>query len=237
MKIKHILLCFIAVASLAANAQSRTPYDLKVNNFTELKVVDNINVVYRCNPDSAGHVVFTAYPEQASALIFQPDGVRLDILVAPEAENRAEALPTVTVYSSYLIRAENDGKGHLQLGSVAPGPKLQIVLEGNGRITARNLALSTVDASIRTGNGEIVVTGNADLAKLSSLGTGQIQADELKAREAKCRITGTGSIGVNASENLTVSGMGTGTVYYLGNPEIKNRTLGIKTKRLTDDKK
>ena len=39
-----------------------------------------------------------------------------------------------------------------------------------------------------TGNGEIAVSGQADVAKLSSTGTGQIQADELKAREAKCRI-------------------------------------------------
>lgn len=237
MNLRNIAIAILAsAAALPAAATSPTPYDLKVNNFSELKVVDNVNVVYRCNPDSAGHVVFTALPEQASAFIFQPDGVKLDILVAPEAENKADALPTVTVFSSYLTRAENDGRGHLRIESVAPGPKLQIVLEGNGRITARGIDHQAVDASIRTGNGEIVVLGKADMAKLSSLGTGQIQADDLKAREAKCRITGTGSIGVNASENLTISGMGSGTVYYLGNPEIKNRTLGIKARRLGEDK-
>jgi len=237
MNLKRITIPLLTVMAAAATfAASPTPYDLKVNNFSELKVVDNVNVVYRCNPDSAGHVIFSATPDQASAFILQPDGTKLEILVAPEADNTADRLPTVTVFSSYLTRAENDGRGHLRIESAAPGPKLQIVLEGNGRITARDIDQQAIDASIRTGNGEIVITGKTDMAKLSSLGSGQIQADELKAREARCRITGTGSIGVNASESLTISGMGSGTVYYLGNPEIKNRTLGIKTRRLESDK-
>lgn len=221
-----------AISTFLLRAEDVTRYYLKVNDFTELKVVDDVNVTYRCSPDSAGHVMFYATPDQASAFIFQPDGMKLDIQVSTETPREARSLPTVTVYSSFLSRVENDGKGHLTVDNVAPGPKFKCVLVGNGRITARGLKFNTVEAALNTGNGEIVVTGQAEIAKLSSTGTGHIQADELKVREAKCRILGTGSIGINATETLTVSGMGTGTVYYLGTPTVKNRTLGVKTEPL-----
>ena len=225
-----------AIIPLVASAVEPTRYNLKVNDFTELKIVDDINVIYRNHPDSVGRVVFSATPDQASAFIFQPDGSKLEIQLAPEAASNPSGLPTVVAYSTYLTKAENDGKGHLKIESVAPGPKFKCVLVGNGRLTASGLQFNQVEASLMTGNGEIAVSGQADVAKLSSTGTGQIQADELKAREAKCRIVGTGSIGVNASESLVVSGMGSGTVYYIGNPSLKNRTRGVKTQQLVSEK-
>jgi hypothetical protein len=40
-------------------------------------------------------------------------------------------------------------------------------------------------------------------------------------------------VGVNASEKLTVSGMGSGTVCYSGKPEItKKMSLGVKIKSI-----
>lgn len=237
MTLRHILPSLIVALAvpMAVNAEEVTRYDLKVNDFTELKVVDDVNVIYRCVPDSAGHVVFNATPSHAAAFIFQPDGTKLGIELSPEMAQNPDGLPTVTVYSTFLSRAENDGKATLRIESAAAGAKIKCVLVGNGRLVARGLHFNQVEASLMTGNGEIVVSGKCDIAKLSSTGTGQIQADELVAREAKCRVVGTGSIGVNASDALTVSGMGSGTVYYLGNPSIKNRTLGVKTKPLIGD--
>ncbi len=233
MNVRFIALSLIAaVLPSVLSAEEPTRYNLKVNDFTELKVVDDINVIYRHHPDSVGTVIFDAMPDKASALIFQPDGTKLDIQLSPEAAGQPEGLPVVTVYSSYLTKAENDGKAHLRIESVAPGAKFRCVLVGNGRLTARNLNFTTVEASLMTGNGEIVVSGKTDLAKISSTGTGQIQADELIAKDVKCRLVGTGSIGVNASNNLTVSGMGSGTVYYIGDPAVKNRTLGVKTQKM-----
>lgn len=237
MTLRHIIPSLIAALALplAANADEVTRYDLKVNDFTELKVVDDVNVIYRCVPDSAGHVIFDATPSHAAAFIFQPDGTKLGIELSPEIAQNPDGLPTITVYSTFLSRAENDGKATLRIEGPAAGAKIKCVLVGNGRLVARGLQFNQVEASLMTGNGEIVVSGKCDIAKLSSTGTGQIQADELVAHEAKCRVVGTGSIGVNASDALTVSGMGSGTVYYLGNPSIKNRTLGVKTKPLIGD--
>lgn len=224
-----LLAALVLIIPLLARSEDVTRYDLRVNDFTDLKVVDDINVVYRCNPDSAGHVVFYADPDRASSIILQPNGTKLEIQLSTEAVGHPDALPTVTVYSSALSQAENHGNGHLKLESLNPGEKIKLYLEGNGRLTARNISRDNVFAKHITGNGEIVLGGKADVLKIVSLGTGQVQADELSVRDARCRIVGTGSIGVNASESLTVSGAGSGTVYYLGNPARKNRTLGIKT--------
>lgn len=217
-----------------AKADETTRYDLRVNDFTELKVTDNLNVVYHCHPDSAGHVVFFARPDQASAVILQPNGTKLELQLSPELNGNADEFPTVTVYSSILTRAENDGKGHLKIATVAPGEKISLNIVGNGRLTARSLKHKDIVAKITTGNGEIVLAGEGEKVRFSSLGTGQIQADELAVHEGHCRIMGTGSIGVNASDFLTVSGMGSGTVYYIGKPQLKNRTLGVKTVPFAD---
>ncbi len=231
-----IIAALASLMALAATAEDAHDYDLKVNDFSEIKIIDDINVVYRCLPDSAGHATFRALPDQVASFIFQPNGSSLELRLAPEALSKADGLPTVTIYSTYLTRAENDGLGRLLIDNVAPGPKLQLVVVGNGRITAKGIDHSAVDASIRTGKGEIILSGRADQAKLSSLGTGNIQADALEARQAKCRITGTGSIGVNAKEALSVSGIGTGTVYYLGQPEIKVSPLAPKPVPLSQSK-
>ena len=39
---------------------------------------------------------------------------------------------------------------------------------------------------------------------------------------------GTGSVGVNAVNALNIYGMGSTSVYYIGNPAIKNRSVGLK---------
>lgn len=237
MKLHSIAISILATLStFTISAGEPTKYQLKINNFTELKVVDDVNVIYKCHPDSACTAVFMATPEQASSLIFQPDGTKLEIQIASDAVPTTTGLPVVTVYSSFLNRAENDGKAHLIVESPAPGPKFKCVLVGNGRLTARNLQFTTVEVSLMTGNGEMVVSGKTDIAKISSTGTGQIQADELVAKDVKCRLVGTGSVGVNATETITVSGMGSGTVYYIGEPSVKNRTLGVKTEKLKPTK-
>ena len=43
-----------AIIPLVASAVEPTRYNLKVNDFTELKIVDDINVIYRNHPDSVG---------------------------------------------------------------------------------------------------------------------------------------------------------------------------------------
>ena len=53
------------------------------------------------------------------------------------------------------------------------------------------------------------------------VGTGTIQADELKADRVNCKIMGGGNIGCWATESLDVRGIGSTRIYYKGKPKIK----------------
>ena len=57
---KHLLtsLMLIVATVVTMSGQKLSRYELNVSDFSELKVVDGVNVDYKCNPDSAGMVCF-----------------------------------------------------------------------------------------------------------------------------------------------------------------------------------
>ncbi|MBO4945032.1 MAG: DUF2807 domain-containing protein [Muribaculaceae bacterium] len=223
---KHILsILSIVLTAVAANAQT-TDYELKVNDFFELKVVDPVDVVYRYHPDSVGMATFRTDAAHASGILFQQSDKKLTIELSPEAPRTG--LPVVTVYSTSLIKAENGGAGKLTVVRPQRVPKFKAKLIGNGRMQVEGVEAQSVEASIATGNGTLIVSGKCDIASLSNTGSGQLQADELQARQIKASMWGTGSIGCNPAESLSVTGAGSGKVYYLGQPAVKNRSLAVK---------
>lgn len=232
MTMKRILIPIITMlAGMALNGQNLTKYELKVGEFNELKVVDGINVDYRCNPDSAGLAVFTSMPDKASAFIFNNKKGKLSMQISTESVNIID-MPVVTVYSEYLTKVENSGDSTVRVLSVARGPKFSATLIGNGRLAVHNVSSTEVNGKITTGNGTLVLDGTCERANITFMGTGVIQADGLKAQQVSVKASGTGSIGVWAENKLSIMGAGSTKVYYNGEPEIKNRTVGIKAVRI-----
>ena len=112
--------------------------------------------------------------------------------------------------------------------SLFGSPKLEVKLEGNGHLIVRGIDANEVKGTMRLGHGTLILTGKCKDAKLNLTGTGVIQADELVAEEATVSAKGTGSVGVNAVNALNIYCMGSTSVYYIGNPAIKNRSVGLK---------
>ncbi len=228
MKRSAIISIFCLFMGVCAHSVELSRYELDVNDFSELKVIEGINVDYVCNPDSAGKAVFYATPDLASVLMFSNNKSKLEMQIATDGINYNN-LPTVTVYSNFLTKVENSGDSLVRVLSVAPLPKFKATLIGNGRIVVRDINATQVEGSINSGNGTVVINGKCTTAKLSSVGAGTIQADELTATDVKCVLLGTGSIGCSVKQNLTVIGTGSGKIYYKGTPEkITNRSLGLK---------
>lgn len=228
MKHSYIALMICLVIGSAAHCAGLSRYELDVNDFSELKVVEGINVDYVCNTDSAGKAVFYATPDLASVLMFTNDKNRLEMQIATDGIDY-ENIPTVTVYSNFLTKVENSGDSTVRILGVAPGPRFKANLIGNGRIVVRKVNATQVDASISSGNGTVVIKGKCTTAKLSNVGVGAIEADELDATDVKCILVGTGSVGCSVKQNLTVIGTGSGKVYHKGTPEkVTNRSLGVK---------
>lgn len=235
MKMRHIILTIaVLMASATAMGETATRYELDVKDFSELKVVDGINVNYVCNADSAGKAVFTTTANLASVLMFSNNSGKLEMQIATDGIDYHN-LPTVTVYSNILTRVENSGDSTVKVLNVSPCPRFKARLIGNGRLSVRNLKVTALEADIRTGNGTLVVTGTCDSAKYNTTGSGVIQADEMQANTVKCTLAGTGSIGCWPSGKLTIIGAASGKVHYRGTPtEIKNHSIGVKAEAIAE---
>lgn len=224
---KRLLPLLLAtIAAITAAAQSKN-YAIEVGDFHELTVVNNINVIYSSKADSIGFATYSCSPNAAADIAFTNKGGKLKVEINQEPSG--ESLPTITLYSLVLDKATNWGDSTLILDSISPVATLKLKVVGNGEIIATDVKCTTAEASIDTGNGHIFISGKCQQARLKSLSTGAIEAGGLQAVSAICSITGTGSIDCWATKNLKVSGIGSGTVYYRGNPEIKAKGIGIKT--------
>ena len=227
MKRTLISILLLATAALTVCAQV-THHEVKVGNFSRLVLLDDINVNYRCNADSAGVVVFDCSQQVADHLIFSlSDKGRLSIQVDDEYERQGN-LPNLTVYSSALDEAENSGDSVMRISGLPPMKNFKVRLTDNGKIIVRGVRASQLELQILSGKGKIIADGFCDNLLLRLVGTGEIQADKVEAGSVSCRIMGTGSIGCDVhGGELKVSGSGTGKVYYKGNPsKVTVRKLG-----------
>jgi len=217
----------LAAVTMAVQAQEQRRV-IEVGDFTRLVVTDNINVNYHCNADSAGLVVVTCEADVARNLMFSKnDKGRLTIQVQDEYKRQGD-LPTLTVYSSSLDEAENAGDSVLRISGLPPMKAFKVRNIDNGKVVARGLRASRLELHILSGKGKIIADGSCDDLSIRLIGTGEIQADNVKATAVSCRIMGTGTIGCHVDGGeLKVSGSGTGKVYYKGTPsKVTVRKLG-----------
>lgn len=230
-------LFFITTAlALALSVNAKTErYALNVENFSELQVVDGINVEYACNPDSAGWVVYECEPEMASCITFSNIKNKLSIQTTAE-EQPYVGLPTVRVYSQALQKVTNSGDSTLTVNSCVPVNKFSVRQIGNGNLVVKHIAAKKIDVSIATGNGNVHINGTANSGKLSNVGTGHIYADDLVIDKATCWVLGSGSIYCSPVENLKIFGAGSGKVVYTTAPEkVQNRSIGVKSMAMLKD--
>jgi hypothetical protein len=224
---KVLISILLLVISITAFAQEMR-HVFKVGDFTRLALIDNVNVNYRCNADSAGMVSVTCTQEILDHLMFSLSSKgKLSIQVEDEYERQGH-LPTITVYSSIIEEAENAGDSTLRIMGLPPMKAFKVRNIDNGKVIAKGLRASKLELQILSGKGKIIADGSCDDLAIRLIGTGEIQADNVKATTVTCRIMGTGNIGcdVNGGE-LKVSGSGTGKIYYKGQPsKVTVRKLG-----------
>lgn len=220
---------FIILGALASNADEIRYYTLDIKDFTELKVNNNLNVEYYCSSDSAGHIEFSCLPEVSHLLLFTTNNSSLKIQIADDYDVLPE-MPPLRVYSSRLEKVENGADSTIRIISNRPVKSFKSRIIGNGTIIIDSLESESIDLSIVAGKGHILASsGTTVKAKYSNVGTGTIQAGGIKAEQVKVYLSGTGNIDCDASESLTVYGIGSGNVYYSGNPaKVSNRSVGVK---------
>ncbi|MDE5660343.1 MAG: DUF2807 domain-containing protein [Muribaculaceae bacterium] len=232
--LKKLSLCLaLALAALSATAESQA---LKINRFQQIKVTGPLNVDCVYCPDSVGTIIVNAkVPQQISWVEASNSGDKLKLRLILPDDMRSGAipvipdLPSVKVYTNYLTSVENEGDSTVRVLTATDVPTFNARLMGNGRLSVRGISADKLKAVLFAGKGIMVLNGKADQATYSLTGVGTIEADGVTVREAKARLTGTGSVGIHATDKLTITGSGSGTVFLRGTPDIKKKvSLGIK---------
>lgn len=224
---KLFLMATVFGAVFSVSAQSGL-YKLDVGDFSELKVSDGINVEYYNSIDSAGWAYFECDPATAQMLMFTNKKNTLTIQVASDGVV-VKDLPTVKVYSMTLQKVENSGDSLVTVKRMVPVREFKGSVVGNGTLVVDDVRTHKASFAVRTGNGHLVANGTTRQANLRNVGTGKLEASGLQAEDVKFNILGTGPIDCNASVALSVSGAGTGKVFYGGTPsKISNHSFGVK---------
>lgn len=218
---KNFFLLIIMLAVMPGiRAQIQDQYKIEVGQFDKIKVVDNVNVVYRCVPDSSGWVQYRGAKEFSDAFILTPKDGTLKIQVSTDDVGHPD-LPTLYVYSDFLTSVENSSEFTLRVENPASCAVFSAKEIGNGKIVVEGLRANTVKAFVNTGNGVISLSGTCRDASYKMVGTGLISADRLEAQNVQCKIFGGGTIGCWAMEKLDSKGIGSTKIYYKGDPTIK----------------
>lgn len=218
---KKILLFIALVMSVGMIcAQSSQVYKVEVGQFDKLKVTDNVNVVYRCLPDSSGWVQYRGAKEFADAFIITPKNGTLRIQVTTEDVGHPD-LPTLYIYSDFLTSVENSSSFNVTIENPAPCAEFKAKEIGNGSINVENIKANIIKASLTTGNGSVNISGSRQKAEVQMIGTGIISIDRLEAQTVECKALGSGTIGCWPLERLVTKGIGSTKVYYKGDPVIK----------------
>ncbi len=99
--------------------------------------------------------------------------------------------------------------------------ELQISISGSGDVKAKDLRLT--DCTIKVnGSGDMKLYGSAENITITVSGSGDIDASALNAVNVTAKVAGSGNIKVSAVESIYASCVGSGDIYYSGNPQKVN---------------
>lgn len=232
LNFKKILISLFLICGCVSLYGQQKEYDfsIRIGQFDRLNIVDDINVIYHCNPDSTGYAYWRAATDLRDCFIFNENKGKLTVQVSTDKCGRKD-LPTLHLYSDFLTSVTSSSIGTVRIESLAATSSFKATLIGNGNLVVHGIRCTRLQGELSTGNGQLVLSGEADQAEYKIIGTGTIQADMIKAETVKCGILGSGSIGCWPIKLLKVSGIGSTKIYYRGSPDVR-KTGGGKLFRI-----
>lgn len=117
-----------------------------------------------------------------------------------------------------VLSGSGDIRGSVNAGYASVG------INGSGTANM-SLICDEVQAGI-SGSGDMYFSGQATTAHFNISGSGSIRAYELQLQNCYADISGSGDMFVNVSELLDVKISGSGSVHYIGYPEIHTNISG-----------
>jgi hypothetical protein len=172
--------------------------------FTELRQNISANVTVKAG--AKGQCTITADENILPLIVTECAGNALRI-TCKESYMTSQRV-RIAIETPLITKAEMAGSGEIDISDVTKD-KIVLVLSGSGDIRAKGQA-AELDATIN--------------------GSGNIQADGLKAGAVKVAVNGSGNAKVHATDSLTTEIRGSGEIIYGGNPtQVRNSVSGSGT--------
>jgi hypothetical protein len=106
-------------------------------------------------------------------------------------------------------------------------PQLSLTLSGVGNVEVTNLDADELDV-VLSGMGDFDISGTVDVQRVNVTGLGDYYARDLASLDAVISIVGNENqtVTVRVSDMLTVTILGNGTVFYIGDPFVDSDIVG-----------
>jgi hypothetical protein len=151
-------------------------------------------------------------------------GDELEIRTAPGVEiNPSQAIEYFLTVDD-LKAAELTGVGRLECAGLSTN-RLEVDFSGVGSVLFSDLAAEYLDLHM-TGVGDVQVTGEVTEQMVQISGVGDYNGKGLSSSQATVEINGSQSATVRVTNRLVVRIVGSGCVYYIGNPIIESTITG-----------
>lgn len=191
-------------------------------------------------------VKFSAEPQQLEAIEVIVDGGRLIIRADDRGWLRRVDLDDIKVQVSYqaLNALRIAGSGNAVADTIE-SDAFELSVSGSGSAWLQSLSCKMASFSVAgsgdigiqaleatstnteiSGSGNIVLRGTAGDQALSMAGSGDYQADGLISQNVRLDIAGSGSARLRVSDRISGSVVGSGGLFYTGEPELEVRVVG-----------
>ncbi|MGK7390853.1 MAG: head GIN domain-containing protein [Candidatus Cyclobacteriaceae bacterium M2_1C_046] len=220
-----ILSLFLLTNFIAILTFGQTEQIIKVDDFTAVSIGIPAEVTITKGNDFK--VVLKGNEEDLEKIETQVDGDWLKL--TPEnnffENNSFDEKIIVSITMPNLSGLSLAGSGRIISTDKFNTDKFTADIAGSGRMEVTVNARKT-DISI-AGSGKIIMNGASSEADISIGGSGDLEAEEFEVNEMEISIAGSGNCKVHVNERLMTRIVGSGDVYYKGDPKhVNNNSVG-----------
>lgn len=132
-------------------------------------------------------------------------------------EANHQDLITINVFTPMINSLKVLGSADILNKTPFNSDNLDISISGSGNVRINTLMANKVDVNI-AGSGTVALSGSCDEQTLLVMGSGEIQNTQLTCNSTKVEINGSGTANVMSIDYLEAIIIGSGHVYYKGDP-------------------
>ena len=231
MKIVFTSILFIITGSITAqnwfgkklqgNKQVET-ITREVRHFNQLTVLGPFHVTLI--PSDEEKLVIDIEDNLTAFLETKVKGKSLSIQWEKYAKIKPNKKIKIQLYYKALKSVDLIGSGSIKNEEVLTSDDFNMDVVGSGVINIY-IQAQEVTCSL-SGSGEIQVQGEAVEFEVEKAGSGDVYAGDFSCKEVNISTVGSGNATVFASESLKAKLVGSGTVYYKGNPKEIDTSVG-----------